>query len=363
MKVAFDHQIFAIQRVGGVSRYFAELLRRLPGHGVDARLVATAHINSYLACPDLAPRVGGLFIERRFRGAGLLCRWMNALLNPLSWHRQNADVVHETYYSPTPVGKARQRVLTVYDMIHERFPDCYPRTDPTSAHKRLAVARADHVLCISRSTQKDLIELFGVEQEKTSVVHLGHELPPATRRAPDHAIAPYILYVGQRGRYKNFGPLLEAFAASAQLKAALRLVAFGGGSFTQEERSMLSDLHLTDLVEQESGDDAALARRYAGARAFVFPSLYEGFGLPPLEAMALDCPVACSNSSSIPEVVGEAACLFDPASVDAIREAIERVSFDESYRRALISAGRERLTLFSWDRCAAETARAYSRLG
>jgi glycosyltransferase involved in cell wall biosynthesis len=141
------------------------------------------------------------------------------------------------------------------------------------------------------------------------------------------------------------------------------LVVFGGNPFGTGELSRIRHLGLSESnVKHISGSNKVLASLYKRASAFVYPSFYEGFGIPPLEAMSFDCPVACSNTSSLPEVVGDAALLFDPEDTDAIRTSIENVLTSPEIRATLISRGRERIKRFSWDRCASETVKIYREL-
>ena len=173
----------------------------------------------------------------------------------------------------------------------------------------------------------------------------------------------FLLYVGNRGGYKNFLRLLEAYGTSPQLKMGYELICVGGGGFHADELKTMQALGLdSNQVMQLGGSDQLLARLYESASAFVFPSLYEGFGIPPLEAMSHDCPVVCSNTSSIPEVVGDAGEYFNPEDIENMRAAIERVVTSDSLRKLLIAKGRARLQFFSWDRCAAETLEVYSKL-
>ena len=260
--------------------------------------------------------------------------------------------------------RSAKRVITVYDMIHEKFAESFPQRDKTRQIKAHAVKRADHVICISENTRRDLIEFLGVPDEKTSVVYLGYSLatkgPPAKRIVGEK---PYILYVGHRGGYKNFERLLQAYAVSPKLRNYFDLICFGGGGLTTKEKSLLQRLGFSmESVRQVSGDDASLAGYYRSASAFIYPSLYEGFGIPSLEAMSFDCPVVCSGVSSIPEIIGNAAEMFDPYEPDSIRMAIERVVSDDTLRQILIARGQERIKLFSWKRCAQETLDVYRRV-
>ena len=278
------------------------------------------------------------------------------------------DIIHETYFFPYRLGgRHARRVLTIHDMIHEKLASDFQLSEKTSQFKALAAKRADHVICISEATRKDAIEILGLNPDLTSVIYHGYDLM-RTDNTPFEKLVlptsePYLLYVGNRGGYKNFLRLLEAYGTSPQLKDNFRLLCFGGGTFDRPELSMMQELKLdAERVIQCAGSDLLLADLYRSASAFVYPSLYEGFGLPPLEAMAHDCAVVCSNTSSIPEVVGDAGEYFDPGEVDSMRAAIEQVVSSQTRRDLLIDKGRERIKLFSWDRCAAETLDVYRNL-
>ena len=361
MRVLFDAQIFRQQRYGGISRYFCELATRLAADPVVfARIVAPHHRNEYLATLP-QPLVLG-WPSKRWKRLGKVSRWAGHLLERRAIARVQPDVIHETYYWGSPLRHpGAGRVLTVYDMIHERFPQHFAPDEPTAASKRRAVAEADHVICISHSTKRDLIDILRVPESKVSVTHLSANIqPPPAPPPPDGA--PYFLYVGDRGGYKNFLGVVEALGTSARLRE-FRLACFGGGELKAEEWAAIDRAGIArDRIVQHHGDDAALARLYAGALCLVYPSLYEGFGIPPLEAMRCDCPVACSNTSSIPEVVGDAAASFDPMDTESIRHALEDVAGSEGRRAQLVECGRARLQTFSWDRCAAETLAIYRQI-
>jgi glycosyltransferase involved in cell wall biosynthesis len=174
---------------------------------------------------------------------------------------------------------------------------------------------------------------------------------------------PYLLYVGHRGGYKNFEGFLRAYASSLWLSDNFNVVCFGGGIFSRDEVALIKSLRLSmNHVIQVNGGDNKLASVYRDAALFVYPSLYEGFGIPPLEAMSLGCPVACSNTSSIPEVAGDAAEYFDPYDLDSMRTAMELVLSSEVRLNELIKLGKFRCARFSWDRCAKETLSVYKGL-
>jgi glycosyltransferase involved in cell wall biosynthesis len=368
MKIVFDHQIFTQQSYGGISRYFVRLVQGLLALGHQAEVVAPIHRNRYLK--DLpAERVHGVEFARFPPKTWRLVMLANNQLSKLKMRNMGADLLHETYYSAQPVSTANTgRVITVYDMIHEKYAANFSARDPAVKYKRLAVGRADHVICISHSTKNDLCTLFEIPEDKVSVVHLGFEKfdqrPDANLALPvGHAARPFLLYVGSRGGYKNFYRMLKAVAARPALKNTFDVLAFGGGAFNAAELELITTLGFApQAVRQVGGDDAVLGSLYAHARAFVYPSVYEGFGLPPLEAMAHGCPVVTSNSSSMPEVVGNAGAYFDPLDIDAQAEAICSVVFDEQHRSGLIELGRQRLQMFSWERCALETQAVYQKV-
>lgn len=284
-------------------------------------------------------------------------------------NRLQPDIIHETYYSLNSYApKSAKRVVTVYDMIHERFPSLFNAGHFNTEAKRIAVQRADHVICISEHTRKDLVELFNVDENKLSVVYLGYD--SMQRHDCENSMVyrflggrPYLLYVGFRGGHKNFEGIVKAYASSYFLRKSYSLIFFGGGNFNDAEIRLFLDLGLDmNNISQLSGGDQLLASCYQGAAAFIYPSLYEGFGIPPLEAMSCDCPVICTNASSVPEVVGEAGEYFEPDQIDSIRYAIERVLKSSKRRAELIENGRIRCHIFSWARTASETLNIYRKV-
>ena len=360
LKVLFSHDIFSAQAYGGASRLFAELHRTLLARGVRSRISAGLHVNTYLAGQRgvTGVRVRGAASSVGLRRAVRLCDDPLDRATIRSWR---PAVYHLTYFprrtAPAPVPVA----VTVLDMIHELYPGQFPPDDPTSTRKRHWAHAADLVFAISEHTKRDLVALFDVPAEKVVVVH-----PGVAPMSPDPSFdvrpyGDYLLYVGERAiPYKNFEGLALALARS-EVARDLSLVCFGA-ALGGQERELLDGLGLLAQTHVVSGTDGDLAGLYAGARALVYPSRYEGFGLPPVEAMALGCPVACSRGGSLPEVVGNAALTFDAGDVDDLAGALDRIVVDEALRTDLIAAGKVRAAEFSWERAAGATVDAYRRI-
>jgi len=365
LRIAFDYQIFILAH-GGIPRYFNQLANGLLDLKQKIRIFSPFYQNSSLRNQKNGI-VCGRYMQRYPPKSARIFLAFNKYVARHKISRWKPDVVHETYYAKQ--GSAPKRcptVITVHDMIHELFKDNYPKNDGTVLRKKTAVGRADHIICVSENTKKDLMQLYDVSVKKVSVVHHGFEqFVPKLKPVPyvTKSGRPFILYVGVREGYKNFLGLLKSVASSSRLLSDFDIVAFGGGKFSVDELEEISVLgFLEDQVIQKSGDDDLLGSLYSTARSFVYPSLYEGFGIPPLEAMANQCPVISSKTSSMPEVIGEAAEYFDPTDTDDMKRAIENVVYSDSYIKKLQQSGKERLTFFSWNKCSRETLNIYKKV-
>jgi glycosyltransferase involved in cell wall biosynthesis len=247
-------------------------------------------------------------------------------------------------------------------MIAEVLASYFPG-DTVPANKRASIQRADKIICISENTKRDLLHFYPEVEDRTVVTLLGFD-PQVARDSvmvPPHP-RPYLLYVGMRMNYKNFHGLIAAFAASKALRENFDVICVGSGPFSPHERERLEEAGVADRFFQHAADDLELQSFYQHAQVFVYPSLYEGFGIPPLEAMAADCPVVCLRASSLPEVCGDAAEYADGDDPDLLKAAIERVAFSAERASELRVLGRARLKLFSWRECARRTSEVYKSL-
>jgi glycosyltransferase involved in cell wall biosynthesis len=371
MNIVYDHQIFTVQKYGGVSRYICEVASRISTfNGQNVKIIAGLNINSYLnqynkkivkgySIPILQTATISSFLFDSINSKYLI-----------SWLKKNSvDVLHHTHYynfNRRITDKNYKTVLTVHDMIYEKFQDTAPNIYPYLAKEKLeSVERADHIICVSENTKKDLIEILKVDEKKVSTIYHGCSFQENKLIIQKPIFKnPYILYVGsRRQKYKNFRGLLEAYASRPNIKNNFYLICFDREKISSDELNLINKLGIErEKILQISGNDALLSNLYRNASLFVYPSLYEGFGFPPLEAMSCSCPVACSNVSSIPEVVGNAGEYFNPYEVDSIAEALEKVLFCKTRTNELINLGKERLHYFSWQKCAEETLSTYKNL-
>ena len=363
MRIAFDSQAFVLQPYGGISRYFTHLATGLSDEHQQVCIFANAHRNNYLN--ELAEDLKNVsFLKSYPRYSWRLFYFYSQMMSRYKIANWKPDLVHETYYSR--IGSSPQNcptVLTIYDMIHEIFNKDLSIFDGTIKAKKCSIDRADKIICISESTRQDLLRIYEVDPAKVCVVHLGFELfctSPSPSKALMDLPNPFILFVGIRSGYKNFLGLLRAASSSKRLLKDFEIVAFGGGKFSSQELQFIHSLGFrAGQVRHIEGGDDKLAALYQATTAFIYPSLYEGFGLPPLEAMSMGCPVVASQVSSMPEVLGDAACFFDPSNPDDIRRSIEQVVYSNAKSAELKELGKNQASLYSWERCAKETLKIY----
>lgn len=369
MRIAYDDQAFSLQPYGGISRYYSQLAKQVYLDGEDVLICAPLHRNQHIK--DLPSEiVSGRHIKSYPPLTLDMARSLNQVLSKPVIQNWQPNLIHETYYSRHgAVSESCPTVITVHDMIHELFPNSFASNEKTTQLKKSAISRADHIICVSKNTQADLLNLFHVDSAKTSVIHLGfdffgdhHDSNQAESFSVDQK-KPYLLFVGDRKGYKNFFSFLKAVIQSSRLSQDFDVIAFGGGRFTRAEKLLVNTLGFRPgQVLHRQGSDQDLRRLYREAKAFIYPSLYEGFGLPPLEAMAHSCPVISSNTSSMPEVIGDAAKYFNPTSVEDLSLAIEKVVYDDQYADQLVTLGHDQVKKYSWSRCAKQTLAVYRQL-
>ena len=302
--------------------------------------------------------------------------WKNFLL-PRRLKKINLDIIHDpTAIAPFPKNALFKKIVTILDITPYLFPETHPFLTKWQFRRAIKRIRADIdlIITISQNTKNDLIKYFGVSPVKIKVVYLG--VSKKYRIIPDEDLLErvrqkynlpkkFILCVGTLEPRKNISTLIrifhflrtsqnERFQQEHLIIAGKRGWKYDGIFETVTQLGLEKFVHFTDFVDQKD-----LPNLYNLAEVFVYPSLYEGFGLPPLEAMACGCPIITSNSSSLPEVAGDAAIMINPQNVNAFAGAIKRVLTDENLRKEMIEKGLKQAKKFSWEKCAKETLKVY----
>lgn len=360
VRIAFDHQCFW-ERFGGVSKYFVELISRLPEEAV--LMPRCFSDNEYMqAIPGIKCR--SFLPGITFRGKTHLIREFGKIFSIPMLKFGKYDIYHPTHYDCYGldiVPKHVKTVATIHDMNFFVISHLYSRMSSLAGFQKKMVDKADHIITVSNKSKQDMMEIWDIPDEKIDVIYHGINTD-AIARLPRHKISEdYILFVGRRAEYKNFHGLLQALAILTGTYSDLKLYC-AGPAFSQEETSLMQSLGVRERCRAFQATDSQLYDLYRNASAFVFPSFYEGFGLPILEAMACECPTLVSNTSCFPEIAGDAAAYFDPADAESIADRIRTVLDDSELRRSLVARGSEHVKKFSWDECARRHMDVYTRL-
>ena len=353
--LTIDGIIFTLQRAGGISVIFRSLLDHLNKQGI-----ATTHILDGQSRQDLVDYKEG--VTTKIRSARTLERYKSCRINDLSSTGvlHASSLFHSSYYR-TPTDKKITSVLTVYDFMYERY-----RKGPAqwvhTLQKNAAIKRAQSIICISQSTLDDLVEFVGVKPEQSvKVIHCGvsecfkpvelnHDLPRNGDR-------PFILFVGQRAGYKNFKLALLTLAQLTDFE--LRCV--GGGDFSQSEFEGVPEHVVSRVKHMGFTTDEELNLLYNQAACLFYPSSYEGFGIPVLEAMSAGCPVVSTNCKAIVEIGGDALQMVPEHDPSALARAVLQTVCSD--RESIVRRGISNAKLYSWDITNQKTLQLYKQLG
>ncbi|WPR72899.1 glycosyltransferase family 1 protein [Flavobacterium sp. NG2] len=371
MKIILDPQVFNMQTYGGISRYYAEVFSRLNKRKeLSITLPIYSSNNVYVADTGLIMKEKKLInsLVKTLNFIGISTRSLSRKISEKQvkepFKDSNFDLFVPTYYNPYFLEFIGDKpfVLTVYDMIHEIMPQ-YFVGDPwnVTINKKILIEKATKIIAVSNNTKKDILKVYPqIDESKIEVIHHGSSIKINDNLVvdlPDN----YILFVGSRDNYKNFRFLVEAIKELLVNDSTLKLICAGGGKFKEDELVFIKQLGLQNKVEQRYFEEEELGLFYKKARCFVFPSMYEGFGIPVLESMACGCPIVLSNCSSFPEVAGEAGIFFDVSSKKDLKEKIALVLSDEKFRNEHILKGIERIKQFSWETAASRCFDLYKR--
>lgn len=363
MKILYDYQMFDAQKFGGISRYFVNLISGMKASPEMEEKISVLFTNNYYLKDKKDWKFDHPIGRWLFSNPKSLTKW-NKNYSKLCIKKGDYDLFHPTYYNPYFLKFLKKKfVITVHDMIYELYPEYFGPLDHTPQNKRRVIAAAAHIIAISETTKQDLMRFLQVPEEKISVVYHGHT-PIRNENEPDLDLPEnYVLFVGSRDDYKNFKLFAEAMALLMQQEETLQLVCAGGGVFSESERAQLQNLGILERTGQYQASDEALYWMYKKARLFAYPSLYEGFGLPILEAFEADCPVVLSDTPSLVEVAADAALFFDPKDPQQMADAFLQVLTDQTLSARLVASGRTRLKDFTMEACVAKTIEVYKKCG
>lgn len=365
MRILFDHQAFSLQNTGGISRYFYELIKYLNSiEGVRTETLLGFSSTMWPILEASQPNGKVIYWGNRLFSSGMPTYALNELLlNVRSVGIGKVDIYHSTLYRFMPAVRARRFVATHHDCIQERFPELFPNLPRIRAAKIRMFKKADLVFCNSESSRADLEHFYGVEPSRCKVIH--HAVSPMVRSQTgklelcQRVRRPFLLYVGIRAAYKNFKGFLTAFSESG-LYTDYDMMAIGGGPFSEDELQLVRGFGLQDaVIAVPFASPDMLAEAYSSARLFVYPSLYEGFGLPPLEAMLMGTPALVASCPATVEVCGDAAIFFDPLDQADFVSKLKCALEDETMRQKKILIGLKLVQRYKWSRTAEQVLAAY----
>jgi len=360
IRVMYDEQIFLLQEYGGISRYFTELIKTFHQHpelGIEPVLSSQNVRNHYLL-----NETNFYHLHQVKSQLGALCHLIGQMLFKRG-SPKNVDLVHQTYYLPGFFSRfgAIPKAVTLFDMIPEKTERSKKLWNPHFA-KRHVLPKADLVFSISESSTKDMLDEYQVNMSVTTTyLGVGSEYAPNLPTL-DWLPAEYLLFVGNRDGYKDCHTAITAFAKVKNECPNVFLLLIGGGELSPGEKKLISDLGVTDSIVQKAVSAGELPNVYSNARGLVYPSRYEGFGLPLLEAMASRIAVLASKTPINFEIAGESASYFPIGEVDLLSELILELISNPRAFQDKINTGEERSRDFTWKKCAELTAIEYRQL-
>lgn len=363
-KILFDHQKFTTQKYGGISRYFFNIIKQISVLPEFEYELGVLYSQNYYLRSEFGSRNN--FLDRVFK-IGFANRKLyeaNQYYSNRMVKKNDFDIFHPTYYDTYYFADLKKPlVTTIHDMTYERLPEYFWAHDNLTRNKRLSAERADAIIAISEATKADLVEIYGIDESKVSVIYHGIELDTQLNfKKIDNLPEEYLLYVGDRSGYKNFYLFIDAYHKLSASYPNLNVILTGGGSLGIADQELLHRLNLEKKVRHVNVTDEELNYLYSKALIFVYPSLYEGFGLPILEAFKARCPILLSDIVCFKEIAGEAAEFFEARSLDDLFDKMKYLLDHPDHRNNLVDKGMIRLQDFPLTTSIEQTLELYSSL-
>ncbi|MEC4005358.1 glycosyltransferase family 1 protein [Flavobacterium sp. SUN052] len=363
MRILLDPEIFNEQKFGGISRYYVEIFSNISyNQDVKVNLPVISSENIYVResvfftnsiksltfCIDFLKKIG-VSLRKKVKKKNT-AKTIQILKN------QSFDLFIPTYYNPYFLEFLKEKpfVLTVYDMIHELFPHYFDDGITAIQNKLLLLEKATKIIAVSQNTKNDIIKIYPhIDATKIEVIYHGNSI--IINDIFVDLPKKYILFVGVRRHYKNFIFLVNSIKDLLVSDRNLYVVCAGGGKFEEEEITFINELGLQNQIIQKPFQENELGQFYKNAQCFVFPSAYEGFGIPVVEAMSCGCPIVLTNNSSFPEVAGDAGIFFELNDATDLKNKVSIILENETVRNEYINKGLERAKIFNWklaaDKC------------
>lgn len=371
MRVLFDPKIFELQIFGGISLYVTKLLDYfLQDKEVDFELPIVYSDNYYLKDLNVTELIK--IKQEEFPFKRKLIKFLYSQNNSKilkALECQHFDIFHPTYFDNYFLKHIKKKpyILTVHDMTNEVVPEFFvfdKKASETINIKKHLIENASRVIAISENTRKDILKFCNIDEEKIDLIYHGQPFDKDYEiKKTEDLPQKYILFIGQRAKYKNFYSFLMAIADILKEDKELYLVVTGGSGFNKSEIEFIETLGVKDkVIKLPVQSHGQLLAYYNQATCFIFPSIYEGFGFPILEAFQCECPLVCSNTSSFPEVAGKGAIYFDPYDEISMKNSISKLIYDKKLQSELIHNGKEQLKKFNWKITANKTKDVYKKV-
>jgi glycosyltransferase involved in cell wall biosynthesis len=359
MKILYDHLGF-MHKYGGVPKYFVKILEM---YDSDVYELSVLLSNNYYLNEAGLKKTFPFFPNMGFKGKFAIMNYINKMYSLANIWKGNYDIYHQTLYDTyalSSLPRSKIFVTTMHDLNFVKIPQFYQnrsqilsfllRSDLLKYQKESA-KKADHIIAISETTKHDLINEWDIDENKITVIYHGIAEPISDLPLSKLHSRPYVLFVGARVAYKNFNNAIRAFAIMAQKYDNIDFICTGK-SFDESELNLFTELKIQNRVFCISASENQMACLYRDALCFIYPSFYEGFGMPILEAMSYKCPVILSKASCFPEIACDAGLYFDPYSIDDILLNLEKVLTDSECVLSLKEKGSKRVLDFSWKKTA-----------